>query len=244
MNFDLFVLMAGSGSRFNSFFTPKPLIVLDGKPFFFWAINSILESCRIDNIYAVFLKDHNNKFNIKTVIKSNFPEVKLIELDKIQDGPILSLYRALEQVQSSNTKIIIDCDQAIKKIDLKKELNNLMPIEDNIVSLIFESDNPQHGFVEIDNLDNILEIKEKNQMGAYAFAGVYIFGKNIDLVDAINQLKKNNLKEYLMSDLIIFLKNRGTIIKGLKIQSNLTFGTPEEYLKVIKVNIKEHLGWK
>ena len=39
--------------------------------------------------------------------------------------------------------------------------------------------------------NKILEIKEKNQMGKYAFAGVYIFGNNIDLINAINQLEKN-----------------------------------------------------
>ena len=52
--------MGGAGSRFfkNGFIIPKPLIELNGKPFFYWATQSIVKFVDVEDITFVVLKKH------------------------------------------------------------------------------------------------------------------------------------------------------------------------------------------
>ena len=53
--------MGGGGTRFGNkgFDVPKPLIELQGKPFFYWATKSVEKFVDIEDLTFVVLQDHN-----------------------------------------------------------------------------------------------------------------------------------------------------------------------------------------
>ena len=52
--------MGGGGTRFGNygFNVPKPLINLQGKPFFYWAVQSVNKFIEVQDIIFVVLKEH------------------------------------------------------------------------------------------------------------------------------------------------------------------------------------------
>ena len=63
--------MGGGGTRFGNkgFNVPKPLIELQGKPFFYWATQSIVKFVDVEDITFVVLQDHIDRFAIDQKIK-------------------------------------------------------------------------------------------------------------------------------------------------------------------------------
>ena len=51
--------MGGNGTRFvnEGFDVPKPLIMLQGKPFFYWAVRSVKKFINVEDIIFVVLKN-------------------------------------------------------------------------------------------------------------------------------------------------------------------------------------------
>ena len=60
--------MAGRGSRFfeNGFVMPKPLIEINGRPFFYWATQSIAKFVDCADITFVVLEEHIRDHAIRT----------------------------------------------------------------------------------------------------------------------------------------------------------------------------------
>ena len=55
--------MGGGGTRFGNhgFNVPKPLIEIYGKPFFYWATQSLVKNIEIASLTFVVLKEHIEK---------------------------------------------------------------------------------------------------------------------------------------------------------------------------------------
>ena len=62
----LILPMAGRGSRFfkNGFVCPKPLIEINGKPFFYWAARSVEKFVDCADLTFVVLEEHIRDFAI------------------------------------------------------------------------------------------------------------------------------------------------------------------------------------
>ena len=70
--------MGGGGTRFGNhgFNVPKPLIEIYGKPFFYWATQSLVKNIEIESLTFVVLKEHIEKFAIDQKIKEFYPRHK------------------------------------------------------------------------------------------------------------------------------------------------------------------------
>ena len=68
----LILPMAGRGSRFfkNGFVCPKPLIEINGKPFFYWAARSVEKFVDCADLTFVVLEEHIRDFAIDEKIKA------------------------------------------------------------------------------------------------------------------------------------------------------------------------------
>ena len=62
----LIMPMGGAGSRFfkNGFVMPKPLIEINGKPFLYWATQSIIKDVDVADITFIVLKQHITEFEL------------------------------------------------------------------------------------------------------------------------------------------------------------------------------------
>lgn len=73
----LIMPMGGAGSRFyvNGYKMPKPLIKIHGKPFFYWATQSIDQFMDVIDITYVVLRKHVVENKIDEKIKEYYPEI-------------------------------------------------------------------------------------------------------------------------------------------------------------------------
>ena len=101
--------MAGSGSRFykKGFCQPKPLIPIYGKPFFYWAVQSIRKFVEITSLDFVVLYEHVDKFGIdKEILKY---------VDVLIDGQYdCELNDPTLQWRGSSNQRIIDVQNSLK----------------------------------------------------------------------------------------------------------------------------------
>jgi dTDP-glucose pyrophosphorylase len=243
MDYDLIILMAGAGSRLSGLNMPKPLVELNNKPFFYWATESILRQIPNINKYFVYLREHDLEHEIVKKVSKFYPEAIFICIDKVQNGPVRTIEMALRELESNNSKIIIDCDQAIGNSELPKILTKL----DSNTNLTFistiESYNPQHGFVLKNSNGKIVDIQEKKMISNEALGGIYVFGKDVNIQEYIHEITSAKNSELYLSELLKIMLNKKDEIYSFHTSKHLSFGTPPEYENAMSLNISHHLGW-
>ena len=117
----LIMPMAGGGSRFleKGFSVPKPLIELNGKPFFYWAVQSINcypppyvinDTINIIDITFVVLKKHIDEYQIDIRIQKFFSEAKIKVIPEILPGAVCTCLVGIEDIEDDNPVIFNDCD--------------------------------------------------------------------------------------------------------------------------------------
>ena len=97
-NINLIIPMAGGGTRFKKegIEMPKPLINLNGKPFFFWATQSIVKFLKVEKLIFIVLKEHVEKYEIDKKILEYYPEAQLKVIDKVLNGAVLTCLEGVE----------------------------------------------------------------------------------------------------------------------------------------------------
>lgn len=117
----LILPMAGRGSRFfeNGFVCPKPLIEINGKPFFYWAARSIEKYVDCADITFVVLQEHIRDFAIDEKIRTYWPEARIIALPEVTEGAAvtaLKAARACPTVSRSFSMIATTCLSAARSM--------------------------------------------------------------------------------------------------------------------------------
>ena len=84
--------MGGGGTRFGNhgFNVPKPLIEIYGKPFFYWATQSLIKNIEIESLTFVVLKEHIEKFAIDQRIKEFYPDARINVIPEVLPGAVLT----------------------------------------------------------------------------------------------------------------------------------------------------------
>ena len=113
-NINLIIPMAGGGTRFKKegIEMPKPLINLNGKPFFFWATQSIVKFLKVEKLIFIVLKEHVEKYEIDKKILEYYPEAQLKVIDKVLNGAVLTCLEGVELIDNDNPILFNDCDHA------------------------------------------------------------------------------------------------------------------------------------
>lgn len=108
----LILPMAGRGSRFfeNGFVCPKPLIEINGKPFFYWAARSIEKYVDCADITFVVLQEHIRDFAIDEKIRTYWPEARIIALPEVTEGAAVTALKGCEGLPDGEPILFNDCD--------------------------------------------------------------------------------------------------------------------------------------
>ena len=171
-NLNILIPMAGAGSRFKEagYIFPKPLIEIDNKPMIQWVIESLnLEG----NFIFIVQKEHQEKYNINSVLKILKPNCKIIELDHITEGAACTTLLAKEFINTKDPLIIANSDQYIKWDSIKSMYNyNQKKIDGSI--LTFEAIHPKWSYAKTDNNNFVTEVAEKKVISKNATVGVYL----------------------------------------------------------------------
>ncbi|RAS55675.1 nucleotidyltransferase-like protein [Vibrio diazotrophicus] len=243
---NLLMPMAGRGSRFSKsgYSLPKPLVKLNGKPFFWWSIMSISRSVEITTLTCVILKEHIEKFDIDKKILSYFPEARFVILEDVTSGALETAISGLKCINNDLPVIINDCDHAFEVNKLSESIN-LLKESENLDGYLchFKSDSPAYSYGQYDQSEKLIETVEKRVISNLAIAGAYIF-KSKQLVSLYYEEYKNNClyDELFISGLYNFMVSDGKVIKGILLDSHLSFGTPDELAFASKNNT--YTNWK
>ncbi len=225
--------MGGAGSRFykNGFVQPKPLIEINGKPFLYWATESINRYVDVADITFVVLQQHIDEFHIDEVVRKYYPDSQIVVLEKILDGPVFTSLRGVEDITDHAPIIFNDCDHMFKCAVVNDILNSGSLEEDGVL-LTFESQESQFSYVKYDFNGSIIGTVEKKVVSNHAICGAYLF-KNADIFRMMSDeyVKKCPYNECFMSGVYNIMCEHGMKVKDYLLDYHVEFGTPEEYEK-------------
>jgi len=191
-NLNILIPMAGAGSRFKEagYIFPKPLIEINNKPM----IQCVIDSLKLEGNYIFIVqKEHQNKYNINSVLKILKPNCKIIELDEITEGAACTTLLAKKYINNNNPLIIANSDQYIEWDSIKSMYNfNSKKIDGSI--LTFEAIHPKWSYAKVDKNNLVTEVAEKKVISKNATVGVYYWKKGNDYVKYAEQMIKKNIR--------------------------------------------------
>lgn len=229
---NLVMPMGGSGSRFSKdgFTIPKPLIEINGKPFFYWATQSIRKYVDLESLTFVVLQEHIDKFSIDEKIYSFFPEAKIEVIPKVLNGAVLTCLEGVKNIFNNLPIIFNDCDHAFSCKEFYEYCMNGEYAKIDGGLLTFESSDPKFSFVECNSDGNIIRTVEKVAISNDAICGAYYFKNRKTFEEGTNEYLDNcNYKEYFVSGVYNVMAKKHKVISCFRVDSHLPFGTPEEY---------------
>ncbi|MCR5238347.1 MAG: NTP transferase domain-containing protein, partial [Lachnospiraceae bacterium] len=236
--------MAGAGSRFAELGLdlPKPLIDLEGEPFFKRAADSIVSHVKYERIVFVVLKEHVEKYEIDRKIKAYYPDAKIVVIPKILPGALMTAMEGAKAIHNEYPVIFMDCDLLFTS-DSLYEYYGSDDYDSAGTLLTFKSDLDRYSYVEVKDLELSADVSikvaaataEKKVISEYAIAGAYGFiNTAVFLKAAEKYLKDCPYDEFYISGLYDQMIASGRRIRVFETDTYCSFGTPEEYEKAKK----------
>ena len=228
---NLIMPMGGAGSRFseNNIVLPKPLISISGKPFFYWATESIRKYCALKSLSFVVLQKHIDENSIDKAITSLYPEARLVILPEILNGAVLTCLEGVKLIDNDLPVVFNDCDHMFYAPSFYQACNSYDSEVDGLL-LTFESQEPKYSFLEFNEDGYVKRTVEKQVISHDAICGAYLFkNKRIFINSAQEYLNLCSYNEFYISGVYNIMSNEGKRIAAKRVIWHLPFGTPEEY---------------
>lgn len=233
--------MAGNGSRFvkEGYKEPKPLILVNGKPMIELVIEN-LKPKRHHQFIFICHANHTQNYPLKRILEGKSPGCKIIEVDKITEGPACTALFAKKYINNTDQLMIANCDQYID-IDINQYLSVL---EKNIDALIMtmKANDEKWSYIELNEKKEITRVVEKEIVSDEATVGIYNYKYGQDFVKSAEAMIAKNLRvnnefyvapaynEMISDGKKIEFFNIGTLGKGMH-----GLGTPDD--------LKAYLTW-
>jgi len=228
----LLMPMGGGGTRFGNkgFNLPKPLIVLRGKPFFYWAAKCVTGNIDVEDITFVVLREHIERFSIDTEIKKYFPEAAIHVIPEVLNGAVLTCMEGLKEIKDDKPILFEDCDHAFLSRAFADYCKAADFTEPDGGLLTFKSDNPAYSFVRFDEKGRVTGTVEKQAVSDEAICGAYYFKSAKTFLSAAESyLTACAYKEFFVSGVYNELIKQKKTVKTFAIDEHISFGTPDEY---------------
>jgi len=234
-NLNVLIPMAGEGSRFAKagYTFPKPLIEVNGIPM----IQKVVENLNVDaNFIYLVRKEHNDKYNISSMLNQITPNCKIVEVDSLTEGAACTTLLAKQFINNDMELLIANSDQFIEweAGEFYHSINN--PNIDGSI-ICFENTHPKWSYVKTDEFGNVSEIKEKEVISNQATVGIYYYSKGSDYVRYAEQMISKNIRygqnfngqgEFYVAPVYNEAIADGKRIKTFNIEKMFGLGTPED----------------
>lgn len=224
--------MGGGGTRFGNkgFNLPKPLIELQGKPFFYWATQSVTKFVDVQDITFVVLQDHIDRFAIDSRIREFYPEAHIHVLPHVLNGAVLTCCEGIKEIDDDLPLLFNDCDHAF----LCSSFYAFCKAADfaglDGALLTFASDSPNFSYVKFGADGNVVGTIEKEVASNDAICGAYYFKNRAVFETAVETyLQKCAYKEFFVSGVYNEMAAQQLTISTFRTDEHITFGTPDEY---------------
>lgn len=228
----LIMPMGGRGSRFEKyrFEFPKPLIEIKGKPFFYWATQSIRKYVELESLIFVVLKEHIEQYGIDKEIRKFFPEAIIHSIPDVLNGAVLTCMEGIQEVNDNHPVIFNDCDHIFSSNQFNEFCKRGDFTEADGIVLTFKAKDPKYSFLAYDEQGNVIKTVEKEVISNDAICGAYYFRNKEIFSKAVKKyLVTCNYQEYFVSGVYNVMAEEGKTIKGYATDFHIPFGVPEEY---------------
>ena len=241
----LLVPMAGEGLRFKreGYKLPKPLVDISGKPMVVRAVNDLPQANK-----HIFLcnKDHIEQYKIDKTLKDNYPNTKIVKVDKLTEGQACTCLLAEEDVDMNKPLLISACDNGILS-DMNKFINLVSNPKIDALIITFRNNyivkrNPKaYGWVKIDKNEKVVKVSCKmsisnNPLNDHAIVGSFYFKKAKYFFEGAKQMIKKNIRvnnEFYVDSVMNELIKNGLNIKIFEVDKYICWGSPSD-LKTYK----------
>lgn len=189
---NILIPMAGAGKRFvdAGYIFPKPIIEIQNKPMIQWVIDSLNINA---NYIFIIQKEHQQKFNLKSVLNILKPNCKIIDLDEVTEGAACTTLLAKKYIDNDKPLMIANSDQFIKWNSSKSLYNYYSKKYDGAI-LTFEAIHPKWSYAKCDDNNIVSEVAEKNVISKNATVGVYYWKKGSDYVKYAEQMIDKDIR--------------------------------------------------
>ncbi len=235
---NIVVPMAGLGSRFvkAGFTTPKPLIPVEGRPMYAWAVES-LPLQHASSLIFVLLRTMPNYEELRDDILKRYAASNPVVLDvpELTRGQSETVLRARDLINNESPLLIHNADTAFA---IEEDWASQAMNEDLGGALVvFKSDESRWSYAREDENGYVVEVKEKVVISPWATTGAYYFGQGGDFVqlaeDAISG-GETEKGEYYVGPLYNKIAAAGGRIRNYVADELYCFGTPEDLAETLK----------
>lgn len=237
--------MAGRGSRFarEGIVQPKPLVDLAGKPFFWWAAESVRRAARVREMAFVVLHDHVRDFAIDDRILEYYPEARIVVIPDVTSGAAETAKIGLEALETSGPVAINDSDHAFLAPDLGP-VSAAMPHALEAALLCFPSNSDAYSYVRLDESGRVVGTVEKQVVSPYAIAGCYLFSEPSLFLSLYEDYRLDcPYDELFVSGIYNRLAGSGGRIGKMIAERHVSFGTPEELAVIDQSSLSQSGAW-
>lgn len=224
--------MGGSGSRFTKegFETPKPMLEIQGMPFFYWSVRSLQKFIPLRSLTFVVLREHVECFGIDAAIHRLFPGSAIRVLGQVLNGAVLTCLEGVKEWEDDAPVIFNDCDHLFRCRALEAFCRRGDFAQPDGALLTFPSHDPKFSFAELDAQGNVTRTVEKQAVSNQAICGAYYFrSRSVFEQAAARYLTRCAYREYFVSGVYNEMAQCGQSIRVFPVDVHVPFGTPEEY---------------
>jgi NDP-sugar pyrophosphorylase family protein len=232
--------MAGRGSRFANGGTllPKPLLTLWGRPFFWWAAESVRRVLDPVEMAFVVLGDHVRDFAIDRRIGEIYPDARIVVAPEVTSGAAETAKLGVEQLRHRGPVIVNDTDHAFI---VPRSLRDRM---ETATLLSFRSVSPAYSYARLDHAGRVIGTVEKQVVSRHAIAGAYLFTSPAQYLDAWAGYESDRpYDESFVSGLYDRLIAQAAPVSLHELEAHISFGTPEELERLGPVPPQPWAGW-
>jgi len=222
--------MAGNGQRFfdDGYDLPKPLIDIKGKPMFKRVIDNLHLGDNIQ-LNCIVRQDHVDEYDIDQRIKEYYEDANVLVSPGPTEGAACTV-RLATSMFGGEAMMVANCDQLMdwdykkfyKMIEMSSYPGGLIPV------FVPNHNEPKHSYCDVDEYDNLLQLKEKEIISDLATVGVYYFGDETKWIKAhekqMDANDRTNNEFYLAPTYNYIEENVGVF----RVNKMIGMGTPEE----------------
>lgn len=224
--------MGGKGSRFlqQGYDYPKPLLQIHGKPFFYWAVQSVVRFIDVEDIIFVVLQEHIEQYGIDKVIWNYYPNAIIHSIPEVLNGAVLTCLEGVREISDTQPVLFNDCDHIFHCTVFEQYCNDGLENAPDGALLTFWSDEDKYSYLRYDSDGNVAETVEKKAISNDAICGCYFFRNKFVFEQAAKEyLTACSYAEFFVSGVYNVMAKERKIIRGFRTDFHVAFGTPEEY---------------
>jgi len=237
--------MAGRGSRFAKLgiTEPKPLVDLFGRPFFWWATESVRRAAPVGEMAFVVLDEHCREFGIDRRIREFYPDAEVVAIPEVTSGAAETARLGVEAIRGEGPIAVNDCDHAFLCPDLPGLIEQLQTGAAGGL-VCFRSDSPAYSYVRLSADGAVTGTVEKQVVSPFAIAGCYLFESAATFKRHYNGYREScPYDELFVSGLANLMTGAGERVVMAELLYHGSFGTPEEQARLDPAQFLARLPW-